>query len=236
LGTLMMLFYFGTQRRRLFGIFEPAPVSARKMRAILLCHPMGNEQIFAYRSMRQLAARLGQAGFHVLRFDYYGTGDSYGETGDGDLETWSGDIETAIEELKDMTGTAKVSIIGLRLGANLASRATVRRLKDVNQLILWEPLASDRLACAGFESTEAQVGLNRQSDIVRDFSRGELRDRATSLPRDTLVLLTERPPSPEEFGTLAVEHVPDVSAWAEERLITGSIPAEALHDAVSWLK
>src|SRR5690242_21844126 len=81
----MTAFHFGSRERRLFGYYEPAPASARKVQAALLCHPMGNEQVFAYRSMRQLAARLVRAGFHVLRFDYFGTGDSYGDTGEGDL-------------------------------------------------------------------------------------------------------------------------------------------------------
>ena len=122
----MTPFHFGSEQRRLFGIYEPALCKSGKKRAVLLCYPMGNEQIFAYRTFRQLAARLVGAGFHVLRFDYFGTGDSYGDTGEGDIASWCEDIETAIDELREMTAVAQVSLVGLRLGANLAVQVAAK--------------------------------------------------------------------------------------------------------------
>lgn len=235
----MTAFHFGSRQRRLFGYYEPAPANFSKVRAVLLCHPMGNEQVFAYRSMRQLAARLVRAGFHVLRFDYFGTGDSYGDTGEGDLASWCGDIETAIEELKEITGAAKVDLAGLRLGANLSARVTAHRPKEISKLILWEPLAANELAVAGLGCPAPRADRNPRligSDIVEDFARGAILSKATLLPPSTLVLLTARPPSPAEFGSLAVEYVADASAWIEERLDTGTIPAAALQRMVDWLQ
>src|SRR3981081_3109028 len=135
----MTSFHFGSRQRRLFGYYEPAQANSSKLRGVMVGHPMGNEQVFAYRTMRQLAARLVRAGFHVLRFDYFGTGDSYGDTGEVDLASWGGDIETAIEERKEMTGATKVNLIGLRLGANLSARVAAHRSKEISKLILWEP-------------------------------------------------------------------------------------------------
>jgi pimeloyl-ACP methyl ester carboxylesterase len=233
----MTSFHFGSRQRRLFGYYEPAQANFSKVRAVLLCHPMDNEQVFAYRTMRQLAARLVRAGFHVLRFDYFGTGDSYGDTGEGDLAGWCGDIETAIEELQEITGATKVNLAGLRLGANLSARVAAHRPKEISKLILWEPLAADELAVAGFgpapraNRTPRLIG----SDIVEGFARG-IQSKAALLPPSTLVLLTARPPSPTEFGSLAVEYVAEASAWIEERLDTGSIPAGALQRIVDWLQ
>jgi len=233
----MTSFHFGSRQRRLFGYYEPAQANFSKVRAVLLCHPMGNEQIFAYRTMRQLAARLVPSGFHVLRFDYFGTGDSYGDTGEGDLASWCGDIETAIEELKEITGATKVNLAGLRLGANLSGRVADHRPKEISKLILWEPLAADELAVAGFGCPAARAERNLRligSDIVEGFARGAI--KTALLPSSTLVLLTARPPSPTEFGSLAVEYVAEASAWIEERLDTGTIPAEALQRIVDWLQ
>ena len=70
---------------------------------MVLCYPWGSEYIHAHRALRQLATRLSMAGFHTLRFDYFGTGDSAGEMEDADLGVWEDDIETAIEELKKDT-------------------------------------------------------------------------------------------------------------------------------------
>jgi pimeloyl-ACP methyl ester carboxylesterase len=233
----MPSFHFGSRQRRLFGYYEPAQANFGKVRVVLLCHPMDNEQVFAYRTMRQLAARLVRVGFHVLRFDYFGTGDSYGDTGEGDLAGWCGDIETAIEELKEITGATKVNLVGLRLGANLSARVAADRQNEINKLILWEPLAADELAVAGcpspqYERNPRLIG----SDIVGGFARGAIPSKAALLPTSTLVLLTARPPSATEFGSLAVEYVADASAWIEERLDTGSIPAGALQRIVDWLQ
>jgi len=235
----MTSFHFGSRQRRLFGYYEPAQANLSRVRAVLLCHPMGNEQVFAYRTMRQLAARLVRTGFHVLRFDYFGTGDSYGDTGEGDLASWCEDIETAIEELKDMTGATKINLAGLRLGANLSARVAAHRSKEINKLVLWEPLVADELAVAGFGCPAPRADRNPRlngSDIVEGYARGAIPSKAALLPPSTLVILTARPPSPTEFGSLAVEYVGEDSAWIEERLYTGSIPAGALQRIVDWLQ
>jgi uncharacterized protein len=52
----MTPFHFGSRQRRLFGNYEPAQENPGKARAVVICHPIGNEQIFAYRTMRLLAA------------------------------------------------------------------------------------------------------------------------------------------------------------------------------------
>src|SRR5260221_12888570 len=99
----MTPFQFGSSERRLFGVYDPAAHNTGGLvRAAVICYPSSDEQSHAYRTLRQLAARLSQAGIHVLRFDYYGTGDSAGETGQGNAAGWCRDIETAIAELKDM--------------------------------------------------------------------------------------------------------------------------------------
>ena len=224
----MTAFHFGSPQRRLFGYYEPAQANVSSVQAALLCHPTGNEQVFAYRTMRQLAARLVRAGFHVLRFDYFGTGDSYGDTGEGDLVSWCDDIETAIEELKEISGAAKVDVVGLRVGANLSARVAFQRPKEINKLVLWEPLTADELAVA-------TCGCST-SDVVKDFARNAISSKAALLPPSTLLLLTAGPPSPIEFGSLAAQYVADAPAWIEGRLTTGSIPAEVLQRIVEWLQ
>jgi hypothetical protein len=63
----MTAFHFGSRQRRLFGYYEPAQANSSKVQAALLCHPMGNEQVFAYRTLRQLAARLELATLTATR-------------------------------------------------------------------------------------------------------------------------------------------------------------------------
>jgi pimeloyl-ACP methyl ester carboxylesterase len=136
-------FYFGTGERRLFGIYEAAQrLPAR--RAVLLCHPWGPDYVHAYRAQRQLAKMLTAAGMHVMRFDYYGTGDSAGETTAGDPDSWTTDIGAALEELQDTTETTRISVVGLRLGAVLAAQAAARSAARsdiaIESLVLWDPV------------------------------------------------------------------------------------------------
>src|SRR5215470_5640391 len=153
-------------------------LQSKSVRVMTAFH-FGNRQrrLFGYCTMRQLAARLVRAGFHVLRFDYFGTGDSFGDTGEGDLASWCGDIETAIEELKEMTGAAKVDLAGLRLGANLSARVAVHRPKEIGKLILWEPLVADELAVAGFGCSTPGADRNPRSiksGIAEGFARSAI--------------------------------------------------------------
>lgn len=138
----MHVFHFGESRTRLFGVYD-APPGGGRSGGVVLCAPLGHEYIRAHRALRTLAVRLTQAGLHVLRFDYYGTGDSAGSGEDGSLGQWQIDIGTAIDELKDMADVRRVSVIGVRFGATLAALACAAR-KDVDALVLWDPVMSGR--------------------------------------------------------------------------------------------
>jgi len=110
----------------------------------VICNPWGAEHIHAHRGLRQLSRRLTRAGFHVLRFDYFGTGDSAGDMTQTDLPGWENDIKSAIAELKSITGSMRVSLIGLRLGATLAAKVAVSLDPGVNSLVLWDPVVDGR--------------------------------------------------------------------------------------------
>jgi pimeloyl-ACP methyl ester carboxylesterase len=117
--------------------------------------------------MRQLANMLCAAGYHVLRFDYYGTGDSAGDSHDASLHTWGEDIETAIDELRDTASVTRITLVGLRIGAALAAQVACRD-KRIDSLLLWDPVVSgpeylEELLAAmdtreGQERTEADGG------------------------------------------------------------------------------
>jgi len=132
-------FYFGTSANPLFGVHHP-PTALDTGHAVLLCYPVGNEYLRAHRAFRQLTSLLVRAGAHVLRFDYRGTGDSWGDPADATVDRWLEDIDTAIDELKDSSGLDRVSLAGLRFGATLGARAAFRR-DDVDHVVLWDPVA-----------------------------------------------------------------------------------------------
>ena len=135
--------YFGSSQKALFGIYHQ-PQGPGRNRGVVLCNPLGEEAIRSHRAYRQLATMMARERFHVLRFDYYGTGDSAGDSGDGATGQWLEDIATATDELKDISGAAKVSWVGLRYGATLAIKAAQRR-SDLDRLVLWDPVIDGKL-------------------------------------------------------------------------------------------
>ena len=135
----MLPVYFESSGARLFGIYHAAGRAPSRRVAVLICPPFGHEYIRAHRSLRQLANGLSERGHHVLRFDYYGCGDSAGDAADTDVHQWLADITAAIDELKEIARVTRVCLVGLRLGATMAAVVAAAR-DDVEAVFLWDPV------------------------------------------------------------------------------------------------
>lgn len=135
---------FGPASRRLFGLYHPAGEGRPVRGAVLICPPFGQEALRSHRFFKVLADRLSRAGFSVLRFDYYGTGDSPGDDVEGELEGWSRDVVAAHEELRRLSttsaGTPPLNWLGARLGGTLALLAARQTRPVLDRLLLWEPI------------------------------------------------------------------------------------------------
>jgi pimeloyl-ACP methyl ester carboxylesterase len=174
---------FGTPTRELSGLYQPATVRAERTGCIVLCNPFGQEAIRSHRMYRILADRLSRNGQDVLRFDYYGTGDSAGDDGEGDIDGWIDDVLRADDEVIRRSGCVRCSWFGLRLGASLAALASGRRARPPNRLVLWEPvidgpgyladLASAHIAAAKEEYDSRWIVDSRLRDAVLAESEAE---------------------------------------------------------------
>lgn len=251
-------FFFGESSRRLFGLYTPARATGGKQRGIVLCHPWGQEYLRAHRSMGQLGKQLAGAGLHVLRFDYFGTGDSAGDMTQADLKGWCSDVETAIDELKDTASLSRVSLLGLRLGATLAAQVAARRRKDVEALVLWDPVVSGSEHLAELRRTDAQavprpeaaggglevLGFPLTDALAREIEALDLVQLAAALPARTFAALSQALPSHAALeaapqsggGKLAVELIESQPAWLEDRSSgAGAVPVKVLQRIVEWL-
>jgi pimeloyl-ACP methyl ester carboxylesterase len=138
----MLPILFGPRDGRLFGVYH-GPAGTPRGEGVVLCQPIGHEYIRAHRTFRQLAVQLADGGFPVMRFDYFGCGDSTGNGEDGTLPRWIEDVHAAIDELRDTAGVATVSLVGLRLGASIALLAAASR-PEVRRIVLWDPVLDGR--------------------------------------------------------------------------------------------
>jgi pimeloyl-ACP methyl ester carboxylesterase len=157
---------FGPAKRQMFGMLHQ-PEGAARHEAILLCNPFGQEAIRCHRLQKLLADQLARHGFHVLRFDYYGTGDSAGEDLEGDLDGWCQDVLVADAELRLRSGCKRVSWFGLRLGASIAALASRQSRNVLARLVLLDPVI-DGSACLK-EMADAHIEARRQAFGARWF-------------------------------------------------------------------
>jgi alpha/beta superfamily hydrolase len=250
----LLPFYFGDSRRPLFGIHHAPHATARRT-GVVICHPFGQEYLRAHRSLRELAGRLADAGFHVLRFDYHGGGDSAGEPGEARVEGWLEDTTVALEEVREAAGSSRVALVGLRLGATLATLAA-RRSGGVEALVMWDPVTdgaaylrelraahhawlADRARSATVRDDEA-LGFSLSPALAGDLDRLGLDGTAAVPARRALVVSSD-----EHNGTLAawpgaasVERRRFLPApvWLHaEGMERSLVPGELLDFVTKWL-
>jgi uncharacterized protein len=159
-------FFFGNGGE-LFGIYHP-PAGAAE-RAVLLCAPLGQDHIRCHRLYRQLGTTLAGEGVAVLRFDYYGCGDSAGASGEVDWHRCVGDAVTAAHELRRRSGCPDVVAFGARLGATIALAAA--QPAGFTDVLAWDPVVDGQAYVAMLDALQ---------DAVRRDTRRFVRARSQS--------------------------------------------------------
>ena len=185
--------YFDSGGRQLFGwLHRPAEQAAGGV-GLVICKPFGYEAICAQRSIRAFAEAAVGIGVTALRFDYAGTGDSTDiERQEDQIAAWSSDVLAAVDELGRRTGVRHVCVLGIRLGALLATLAAAK-CSDIRSLILISPIISGRrylrdlrttrlAALLGANDTNLGDGTAKSAELESDGSMevsGFLLSRAT---------------------------------------------------------
>ncbi len=232
-------FYFNTTERRLFGVYHAAEGRPARPAGVVVCPPFGHEYVRSYRALRNVAAQLAKSGCHVLRFDYFGTGDSAGDGRDGRLGGWLDDIAAAVAELKDTADVTRVSLFGLRLGGALAVAAASARMA-VDALTLWDPILRGQdyvegmavlqrdwlknrpqLQLSATERAVELLGFALTAELREDLAGIDLWHLPRLRARRVAVLLSEERPETErwiaglaESGVVTkCRHVPSAGEW-----------------------
>lgn len=151
--------YFGPANGPLFGL-RSEPQATPRRTAILICSSWGMEYMRAYCALSLLSTDLAGRGFDTLRFDYRCTGDSRGRSGEARLPIWIEDIGLAAGELASVSGTHRLCILGIRLGALLALRALDQGLR-ADQLVLWDAPSSGAAWMAQMRTIERPYYENK---------------------------------------------------------------------------
>jgi len=254
-------FAFGPARRRLFGWYHATAAGAQRSLSVVLCKPIGYESMCVHSSYRYLAEQLAGAGCPVVRFDYDGTGDSFGSDEDPDrVQTWIASIGYAIDALREKSGNEDIALFGVRLGATLAAVAASER-GDVKSLALWATCWNGR---SYLREIRALYGANSQSqrDNENTATRGYIEAAGFIFTPSTVEALSKLDicsidrapaasirlmdrddmPSDGRYGTRLAELGADVNqsigigyATMMQEPISTVVPVKTIESLVEWM-
>lgn len=223
-------FHFGPGQT-LFGLYQPPAGAARG--AMLLCPPLGQDQLRSHRLYRQLARALATAGFAVLRFDCYGTGDSAGPSEAVDWDRCIEDAACAADELRARSGCHEVTAFGARLGGSLALAAAGRA--RFARLVVWDALLDGADYVARLDAWQERL----RQDANR-FSKPRSREDAagqwlgfpvSSTLRGQLAGLR---PAPVAVPTVLVQSAPATETAGQARFLASGARHAVVSTPTQW--
>jgi alpha-beta hydrolase superfamily lysophospholipase len=224
---------------------------------VVLAPPVGFEARCARQALRSLAHELARHGFVALRLDYAGTGDSCGDFGDFAPDPqWLDDVASAVGYLRS-SSIGSVSVVGMRLGALIASVAASRLGLDLASLVLWDPCESGRSYLRELRALES---LRRENfldsdggavetaeflfpgDIVTSLRGIDLAETAPSdmACRTLVVTRSKRPLSPRlrqhlELGKVDFETTDEQEALLDTLPFYAATPMATIERIVEWI-
>lgn len=131
-------FFFGAADQRIFATYHPAASGSSQVLTVI-CPPLFSDYMRTHLALRGIALALSERGQSVLRFDYRGTGDSFGDLGEVAVADWLEDIALAVQEGLEISGSRTVRLLGVRASALMACVAA-RTLTDVQRVVFWDPV------------------------------------------------------------------------------------------------
>jgi len=131
---------FESKNGKLFGVLHIPEKEISP--GVIFFHGFTGNKCESHFLFTKLARKLCKEGISVLRFDFYGSGDSEGSFEDMSLETEMIDGESAVEYFRnlDFVDKDRIGILGLSMGA-IIGVYVASKYKEVKALCLWSPLA-----------------------------------------------------------------------------------------------
>jgi alpha/beta superfamily hydrolase len=131
-------FFLNRDGQRLFGVLHRVDSADS---AVVVCAPLFDEKLWAHRVLVNFARFVAARGVPVLRFDYYGDGESDGRFEEASVSTRVRDIHDAVDFCCREARVSRVHLVGLGYGATLALRATLEQRHDaVAGVVAWAPV------------------------------------------------------------------------------------------------
>lgn len=162
-------FFFGPRERRLFGIHHP-PSGTDERVLTVMCPPLLREYMRTHLALRELAISLTERGQHVLRFDFFGTGDSMGDLEDVSLTHWLEDIALALRQGRELSGCDRIRVLAVRASALLAG-LSANACDRVERWVFWDPVADGASYLTGLRQIQTALAARDTSLTPLDLQQ-----------------------------------------------------------------
>ncbi|ROP58575.1 alpha/beta fold hydrolase [Curtobacterium sp. PhB115] len=211
------------------------PSAARA--GVVICPPLGQEGVIAYRTLRLLADRLEARGIASVRYDPSGRGDGAPDAS-SDAQVRSARHAAAVLRT---AGIGQVAFVGLASAALVAAAAA----QDDDGLVLWDApqsgrgwlrrqralaaitIGSDRIV----DGVESLIGMDLGPDEAAELSA------LAFVPRSGPTVALVRPGSraPKGLGAVPTTEVTGSAELLDGTSIHARIPGAAVDTVVAWL-
>ena len=128
--------YFHSQGYRVLGVLHSPDQTPARPGGLVFLHGWAGYRIGPHQMFTKMARRATDEGFHCLRFDFRGRGDSEGDANRTTLSTMIQDALAAAEMLCADTGLERIALIGDCSGSEVAIGAGTLDPR-IDSLLLW---------------------------------------------------------------------------------------------------
>lgn len=243
--------FFGPNESPLFGVLH-LPADNRVRGGVLICGSLGKEGMDSIRFQRVLAADLAEIGYAVLRFDYYGTGDSaHGHHRDDAVAMWSTSIRHAADHLAGI-GAPSVSAIALRAGGLLVDHA-IAAGAPIGRVGYLDPPATGRrylreqaalyrftvgpeafAGNAASAGTVSMIGARLSESAAKAFNALTLSGPLSTGAERLFIVRTGDTDRFTATETTRISAAPGLAEFAQTADVVVPMPVTALADLVAW--
>jgi exosortase A-associated hydrolase 2 len=173
-GAHAEAFFISGTAGDLFVTYYPPRKYDASHGAVIVFPPFAEEMNKSRRMMALQARALAARGTAVLLMDLYGTGESEGDFEEARWDIWREDMRMAASWLHSQ-GAARISAIGVRLGALLTMDFSRQWESRLERIVLWQPVLNGAAALTQFLRTRWASSM---LDTAREMeSTQELREK-----------------------------------------------------------
>jgi hypothetical protein len=152
------------------GLLHRPRIAEQAVPAVLLLHSFTGQHIEDQRLYVQAARHLAGSGFAVLRFDFYGSGDSDGDFEEFTALTEVADAVAALDWLAQQPGidAGRIGVVGLSLGGCVAALLAGQDAR-IKAAVLWNAVALPDLHFKDIPQDGILGGLRIGPEFLKTF-------------------------------------------------------------------